>query len=192
MGPEKCPFCEQEIYTEATKCFFCGASLDHKSVENRLDILSREEEIKHINRVKIPLAVKIIVFIIMVFTILFLGTSKIKPSLTNSVSAQGTTVSINAEVTLSGSLFIITNNDSFDWTNVELQIISDYIGNSFVTVIPKISKGQKLSISVTDFTKKDGTRFNPYTMKSQGFQIICDTPMKKNISYHAGFKKQYL
>ena len=192
MGPEKCPFCEQEIYTEAKKCFFCGASLDRNSIENRIDQLCKQEEIKHISRVEIPLAVKIIVFIILVCTVLFLGRSRFKPSLTNVVSAQGSIVSLNAEVTLSGSHFIITNNDSFDWTNVELQILSDYIGNNFITVIPKISKGQKLSVRATEFTKKDGTSFNPYTMKSQGFRIRCDTPVKENVSYHAGLKNNSL
>ena len=188
MGPEKCPFCGQEIDTEAIKCFFCGSSLDHNSVENRLDQLHKQEDIKHINRIKNSLAVKIIAFIILVCIALFVGKSKIKPSLTEAVSMQGSTTLLSAEVTMSGSHFIITNNDSFDWTNVELQIISDYIGNNFITMIPKISQGQKLSVHAAEFTQNDGTRFNPYTMKSQSFRIRCSTPTKENGSYYAGLK----
>lgn len=192
MGPEKCPFCGQEIDAEAIKCFFCGSLLDHNSVENRLDQLHKQEDIKHISRAKSSFAVKIIVFIILVFTAIFVGKSKIKPSLIQAISTQGSTILLNAEVALSGSHFIITNNDSFDWTNVELQIISDYVGNNFITMIPKISAGQNLSVRATEFTKKDGTRFNPYTMKSQSFRIRCNTPAKENGSYYAGLKNNSL
>lgn len=192
MGQERCPFCGQEVDTEAIKCFFCGSALDHSSVENRLDQLHKQEDIKHISRVKRSLAVKIIVFIILVCTVLFVGKSKIEPSLTEAISTQASTISLNAEVTLSGSHFIITNNDSFDWTNVELQIISDYIGNNFTAMIPKISAGQKLSVRATEFTKKDGTRFNPYMMKSQSFRIRCNTPTEENGSYYAGLKNNSL
>jgi len=192
MGPEKCPFCGQEIDTEAIKCFFCGSSLDHNSVENRLGQLHKQESIKHISRVKRSIVVKIIVFIILVCIALFVGKSKIKPSLTEAVSTQASTISLNAEVTLSGSHFIIANNDSFDWTNVELQIISDYTGNNFITVIPKISKGQKLSVRATEFTKNNSTRFNPYTMKSQSFRIRCNTPTKETGFYYAGLKNNSL
>ena len=192
MGPEKCPFCGQEIDAAAIKCFFCGSALDHNSVENRLDQLHKQEDIKHISRVKKSIAIKIIVFILLVCIALFVGKSKIKPSLTEAVSTQSSTISLNAEVTLSGSHFVIINNDSFDWINVELQIISDYIGNNFITSIPKISKGRKLSVRAAEFTKNDGTRFNPYTMKSQGFRIRCNTPAKENGSYYAGLKNNSL
>ena len=192
MGPEKCPFCGQEIDTEAIKCFFCGSSLDHNSVESRLDQLHKQEDIKHNSRSKSSFAVKIFVFIILVFTVLFVSKSKIKPSLTEAVPTQGSTILLNAEVTLSGSHFIITNNDSFDWINVELQIISDYVGNDFVTMIPKISAGRKLSVRAAEFTQKDGVCFDPYTMKSQSFRIRCNTSTKENGTYYAGLKNNSL
>lgn len=192
MGPEKCPFCGQEIDTEAIKCFFCGSTLDRNSVENRLDQLHKQEYLKHINHVNRSLVVKITVLIILAGTAFFVGKSKIKPSLTKAVSTQGSTISLKAEIALSGSHFIITNNDSFDWTNVELQIISDYIENNFITVIPKISSGQKLSIHAAEFTKKDGTSFDPYTMKSQSFRIRCGTSTKGNGSFYAGLRNNSL
>jgi hypothetical protein len=189
MGPEKCPFCGQEIDSESIKCFFCGSVLDESSIEKRLEQLHEHENTKHISRVKCPLSVKVIVIIILICTALFTGISKLKPLSSTADLTKGTTIQLNANVTFSGSRFIIHNNDSFDWINVELQIISDYILNNFNTTIPKIPSGKTYSVSATEFTRNDGTHFNPYAMEIQRFWIKCNTSTKEKGSYFAGLKK---
>lgn len=188
MGPEKCPFCGQEIDTEAAKCFFCGAELDEASVEKRIEQLEREDSKKPALKTKCPLVLQLIVFFILIFVALFSGTSKRKPESLEAGTSEQSAVRLNAKVTPSGSQFTIVNNDSFDWTNVELQIISKTAGSNFILNVPKIPSGETYTLRAAEFTMKDGTRFNPYTMKPDRFWIWCETPNTEKGSYVAGFK----
>lgn len=188
MGPEKCPFCGQEIDTEATKCFFCSADLDEQSVEHRLEQLHREYDKKTARKIKCPLILKALVIIILICIVLFAGTSKRKSNPVVTGTGEDASVRLNAKVIYTGAQFLISNNDSYDWTNVELQIGPETIGSDFNFRVPKISASQTYTVRATEFSTEDGKCFDPYKMKPKRFWIRCESPTGQNGSYFAGWK----
>lgn len=179
MGSENCPFCGQEIDTEATKCFFCGAGLDEESVDKRLEQLQQEDNKKTAHKIKCPLVLKVTVVGILICIAIFSSKSLRKSKSIESI------VSLKAKVTFTGTQFVISNNDSFDWTDVELQVISDTISGDFSHRVPKIDAGKTHTIRAAEFTEKNGACFDPYSMKPKRFRIWCDTPTKETRSYYA-------
>lgn len=184
MGPEKCPFCGQEIDSEAAKCFFCGAELDEEDVVQRLDQLEIEDLRAAKQKTKYPLALWIVV-VVLVCIVLFSGASIKKYGSVKLSSSQESTVRLNARVTFTGAQFIVYNNDSFDWMSVDLQISLETIGSDFNLSVPVIHAEEKRTVRASEFIGKDGNRFNPYTMKPKRFLIRCDTQTRKNGTYSA-------
>ena len=185
MGTEKCPFCGQEIDAEATRCFFCGARLDEESVEKQLYM---QEDRRLIRRVGNPLVPKVVVVLILIYVVLFHGEPAGKRSPVVIGPPEGSAVRLNARVSFAGAQFIISNNDSFDWENVKLEITSGVPGEPFGLGVPKISAGQTYAVEAAEFQRKDGTRFDPASTRLQKFRIRCDTPGKESGSYVAGWK----
>ncbi len=182
MGTEKCPFCGQEIDVAATRCFFCGAELNEESVHKRLEQLHIQDE-RVARKIRNPLLIKVIALIILAGVVFFYGTSGRKRKSDVDSSGRSSAVKLNANVICPGESFIISNNDSFDWTNIKLEIISGTAEECFSLSIPNILAGDTYTAAAAEFLKDDGTRFNPYTMKPQKFCILCDTPAKENGSY---------
>jgi hypothetical protein len=188
MGTEKCPFCGQEIDAEAERCFFCGARLDEESVEKRLEQLSMQEDRRLTRRVGSSTALAVVVILILMYIVLFHGEpAGNRPSVAVGPS-ESSTIRLNAKVVLAGAVFIISNNGSFDWENVELEITSGASGESFGLSVPKISAGETFTADAPEFCRKDGTRFDLVSMKPRQFWIRCDTPEKENGSYIARWK----
>lgn len=187
MGTEKCPFCGQEIDVAATKCFFCGAELNEKSVHKRLEQLHIQDA-RAAQRIRKPLLLKVAVFLIFIGIVFFYGTSGRKRISDVDSTARSSTVKLNAKVTYPGARFIISNNDSFDWKNVKLEIIPESMENRFSLRIPNILAGETYTADATEFLNDDGIRFIPDKMKPQEFWILCDTPTRGGGSYLADWK----
>jgi len=187
MGTEKCPFCGQEIDAAATRCFFCGAELNEESVHKRLEQLHIQDT-QLAQKVRSPFAVVVIVVIILISIIFFYDTSGRKRTSDVDDPYRNSTVNLKANVTFPGERFIISNNDSFDWKNVKLEIIPESTEGRFSLRVPNISAGETYTAAAAEFSKEDGTRFNPYKMKPQKFWILCDTPTGKSGSYLTGWK----
>ena len=188
MGTEKCPFCGQEIDAGAGRCFFCGSKLDEESVEERLEQLQKQQKTESARKIRYPLVVEVLLIVILICTTLYYAPSIRRRSTRGEGLSESSTVRLKAKVTFTGSRFIISNNDSFDWENVKLEIVSGTIGNGFSLNVPKISAGEAYTVGAKEFVKKDGTNFNPYVMKPQSFWIRCGTSGKENGSYLAGWK----
>ena len=92
---------------------------------------------------------------------------------------------LHAAVKLRDGQFSITNQDSFDWMNVKLKINSGLFQDGYVLTVPRLEAGATYTVGSMQFAKGDGTRFNPFTVKPQGFFIWCDTP-KGNGSWSGG------
>lgn len=187
MGPEKCPFCGQEIDTEAAKCFFCGEELNEESVEKRLEELLTEDGKKPAQKPKNPPVLQLVVIVVLICIALFAGTSKKKTIFNKAKFSGESTVRLNTKVVFTGSNFIISNNDKFDWTNVELQIIPETEGSNYSLDVVKIPAGEKFSVNAGEFASKEGSNFNPNEMKPKKIRIWCDTPTQVNGSYFAGW-----
>ncbi len=84
-------------------------------------------------------------------------------------------VDLNASVSFTGTQFIITNNDSFDWRNVELEINPGLLKSGYKLKAGLMSAGESYTIGAMQFAKRDGERFNPFAIKPQSMSIFCDT-----------------
>ena len=187
MGTEKCPFCGQEIDAAATRCFFCGAELSEESIHKRLEQLQKQDALFS-RRIRSPIAAGIIVIIILVGIVFFYDTSGRKHMSIFDNPDQSSTVRLRAEVTFPGARFVISNNDSFDWRNVKLEIMPESTEDRFNLRVPNISAGETYTVDAAEFAKEDGIRFDPYTMKPKKFWILCDAPAKKSGFYQAAWK----
>ncbi|MCK4751930.1 MAG: hypothetical protein KAS75_00685 [Planctomycetes bacterium] len=85
---------------------------------------------------------------------------------------------LNASVEFTGSQFVIENKDSFDWTNVELKVNSDY-----VLKVRRMTAGEIYTVGAMQFAKSGGEKFNPFTHKALNFSIYCDTPSGMGFYY---------
>jgi hypothetical protein len=187
MGTEKCPFCGQEIDAAATRCFFCGAELNEKSIHKRLEQL-HIQDIKAARRIHKPLLIKVIVILILAGVVFFYDTSSKKRTSDIDISGRTSTAKLSAKVAFSGARFIVSNNDSFDWKNVKLEIIAESMEDRFSLRMPNILAGQTYTADVAEFINDNGNRFNPDKMKPREFWILCDTPAGKGGSYRADWK----
>lgn len=88
-------------------------------------------------------------------------------------------VDLEASIKFTGTQFIITNNDSFDWKNVELEINPGILKSGYKLNAGLISAGKTYTVGAMQFAKPDGTRFNPFSIKPQSMSISCDTPKGK-------------
>lgn len=77
-------------------------------------------------------------------------------------------VTLNASISKSETQLIVKNNDSFDWTNVEIKINDEYAYTASL-----IRRDETANIGFLNFTASDGKRFNPFSYKAQGVTISC-------------------
>jgi hypothetical protein len=187
MGTEKCPFCGQEIDAAASRCFFCGAELSEGSVHKRLEEL-HEQDTRVARRTRSHIVIGIIVVIILMSIVFFYDTSGRKRVSVVDSSYQDSTVRLKAKVTYPGAKFVISNDDSFDWMNVKLEIVPEFTEDRFSLSVPNISAGETYTAAAVEFSKEDGTRFDPYKMKPMRFWILCDTSTKEKGSCQVGLK----
>jgi len=81
---------------------------------------------------------------------------------------------LNATVVFTGSQFVISNHNNFDWTNVKLEINSGIIRGGYTLRVGRMSAGQTYTVGAAQFSKSDGERFNPFTHKVKNITITCD------------------
>ena len=119
--------------------------------------------------------------VIVIFFLLFLAIRGCSTTTTNTPSNAPTTTTIDlqASVNFTGTQFVITNNDSFAWTDVEMQINYGVIADGFILTTARVEAGTTYTVGAMQFAKADGTRFDPFTMKPQKFEIQADTPKGK-------------
>jgi len=184
MATEKCPFCGEEIDAGAARCFFCSAALDYDSVEKCLDQLQRQESMR---TARSHAVLALVVLAILVSIVLFQVIPGASRTHRVDVAPQGPTVRLNANVIIAGARCAVSNNDSFDWENVRLEIVSATIENNFGLRVPKISAGQTHTANLGEFATEKGVLFNPLTAKPLRFWIRCDTPDRQTGSYLASW-----
>jgi hypothetical protein len=69
----------------------------------------------------------------------------------------------------------ITNDNDFDWHNVDMMINPGIISNGFEYKTSTVMlAGQTYTVAYSEFANGEGVRFNPYTYKLQTIYIYCD------------------
>lgn len=106
---------------------------------------------------------------------------ELSPKKTSAPSSESTFVHLNASAEFTGTQFVVKNNDSFNWTNVELELNEGLLKSGYKLTTPLMVAGQTYTVGALQFAKPDGTRFNPFQVKPQSITITCDTPKGKAI-----------
>lgn len=101
----------------------------------------------------------------------------------SSGGSSSSTVDLNASVRFSGTQFIIQNKDSFDWTNVKLEVNARTFSSGYVLKSGIMAAGETYTVGAMQFAKSDGEKFNPFTHKPLNLSIWCDTPRGKGFYY---------
>lgn len=83
---------------------------------------------------------------------------------------------IHPVVRFDGRQFIIRNDDTFDWSNVKLELNGGLFSGGYELKEPAIKGKTTYTVGALRFANSDGTRFNPFTMKPQKLTISADTP----------------
>lgn len=122
----------------------------------------------------------VFLFIVVIAAIIALAPEESKKPSSTTSSA---TIDLEASVRFDGSQFIITNQDSFDWTTVKLEVNSGLLTGGYVLKVKRLEAGHVYTVGALQFAKGDGTRLNPWKVKPQKFSIWCDVPRGKGFWY---------
>lgn len=90
---------------------------------------------------------------------------------------------LNAAVRFDGAQFHISNNDDYDWVDVKLQVNSDY-----ELRVGRMDAMTEYSVGAMQFTKGDGTRFNPFGQKAKNFFIWAHTEDGHSVSWYGSWE----
>jgi hypothetical protein len=73
---------------------------------------------------------------------------------------------LNVQINFSDTQFLISNNNSFDYTNVRMKV-----NDKYELTADKISAGQQYIVGMAQFADSSGQRFNPFAMKVRKIYI---------------------
>ena len=90
---------------------------------------------------------------------------------------------LDATVKFSDVAFMITNNESKEWTNCKLELNAEGFKSGYVYKTKVIPTKDALIVPFREFTKGDGTRFNPYDMKAKSLSISCEVDGVHGFNY---------
>jgi len=93
------------------------------------------------------------------------------------------TIDLKTAVEFDGSQFIIKNRDSFNWTNVKLEVNSRGLKSGYILKTQNMFAGETYTVGAMQFAKKSGEKFNPFTHKPLNFSISCTTPKGDGFYY---------
>lgn len=92
-----------------------------------------------------------------------------------SSSQEPRQLELGCSVRFNGTQFFISNEDLYDWNDVQLKINYGVIDDGFTLSVPRIGKGQTYSVGALQFAKSDGQRFNPLQYKANKIMVIAET-----------------
>jgi len=61
-----------------------------------------------------------------------------------------------------------------------MELNGSFLSSGFILKTDRMEAGGTYTAGALQFTKKDGTRFNPFTYKPQKIDIYCNTPKGEN------------
>jgi hypothetical protein len=192
MALTKCKECSQTVSTEAYTCPHCGAPQRTAPPPIPPTIVVQPlapEKKKGMGIFSGCLVIVLTIFIIGVISAIVINNGgSTSPSVGKTVAPNGesgtsSTVDLTAHVRFTGTQVVVQNGDTFDWTNVKLEINSGILSSGFILKVSRISGGQEYTVGAMQFAKPNGERFNPLTYKPQNFTISCNTPKGDGFYY---------
>lgn len=123
-------------------------------------------------------------FTILIFVLLVLGSTLMLNVARNQLSTgktlyssptpQADTSNLNGNVNFDGTQFVITNYETKDWKSCYAKLNGNYYYPSANNIFEGVKAGEVVTVGVGTFVQKDGTRFNPYTIKPQNIALSCE------------------
>jgi len=156
-----CPECNKEISNQAKSCPNCGYE-----IAKLKDIEKKKEDKKNL---RIGCIVVIVIAIIIAISIGICDNG--------DDNTDTSTINLNASVNFTGTQFIITNNDSFDYVNAEIELNGKYQLKGYTLKAKEV-----YTVGMMQFADKDGNRFGMY-QKPTKFSIWCDVANRKGFYY---------
>ncbi|MBN2326857.1 MAG: zinc ribbon domain-containing protein [Candidatus Omnitrophica bacterium] len=175
MALIECPECSKQISDKAESCPNCGCPIKKKPVT--------VEKNKGIGGCSGCLILVIGFFILMAIIPHDNDDTSSKKKQTQTSSF----VDLDASVTFKLNEVIIENKNSFDWYNVKAEANPRILGSGYYYEFKGLAAGDSKSISLSEFAKSDGTRFNHLATKLTAFSIHCDT--KSGRGHYYGERK---
>jgi hypothetical protein len=147
-----CEKCGKELPADSEFCPLCDETIgvEGESVEKKMPFLRTTQG-------KMTALVIVLAIVVIVGVIIGLN-----------YQAHHKTLHTDASV-LDGVQLEINNYDSFAWTDVRLTLNSSY-----TLTTSRMDANTAYTVGLGQFAKKDGTRFNPFTMKPLKVKIACD------------------
>ncbi len=99
-----------------------------------------------------------------------------------SDDTDSSTTDLKATVSFTGTQFVVTNNDNFDYNNAKLEINDKFVLKGYT-----LKAGEVYTGGMLQFADEDGNRFD-MMKKPEKFSIWCDLPGGKNGFYYAEWK----
>lgn len=158
-----CKFCQSEINKDAKRCPKCQGDL--RGGFEKHPILT-------------VLGILFITPFIIAGFIMSSAMNGIKQYGNSGTPAPATQKTFVADVHFTGTQFIITNLDPHTCENAKMQVNGSYSLNGYnlesgLSSAAKSGKVQTYTVGASQFTKGDGSRFNPFGMKPLNFNIEC-------------------
>lgn len=157
---KKCKSCKSEIDSKATKCPHCRT--DQRIWFRRHPILT---------------------FLIVLFIAPFIlaGMTGSSPPYSNGGSTTPVPTkqsTFNAGVNFTGTQFVISNLEKYACENARMKVNGDYSLDGYnlesaLDSTVKTGTATVYKVGAGQFTKGDGTRFNPFATKPLNFSISC-------------------
>lgn len=160
-------------------CIYCGMKLDRPGEKCSRCATTRKESQSALappgnNR---PSKSKRWWYVALAVVLWLIGSSthQIPETSTQKQSSNDGNIVIQPTVAYSGTEFTITNNDNFDWTEVNMTVNPHGFNGGFHLFLSRVAAGESYTVGAMQFAESDGRRFNHFADKLLTMTISCKT-----------------